>query len=396
MEKSKLIKYSLLLAVLLTLGVFGVAMADGEVDPNGVNSPDCVDRIRIIKVTNPASSDMFSFSLKKQGVSGNYQTFSLNGTTQTTKDFTGLDYPTWYTATETIDASKPWTLSGISCTVTDNNGNAKTDIVVTTSVASDGKSGKASFKLLDYRYVTCTFTNTESLDYGDLPEGTAPYNYSITSLANNGARHIPGSVYLGNSVDIETNGQPNQLATGDDDNGLDDEDGGVRASSPEKWVGGEGAVDVTVTGGKACLSAWMDVWNSNSSDVGQDGDFNDSGTTSGITWNENIINNIPLTPGTHTITFNLPPDAATYNVYSRFRLLADADNDGDCSDQTAPQLTGLMTNGEVEDYVFSFDPTAVSLQSFGASPINASTTLLIPALLGVGLLGVFFSARKRS
>ncbi len=398
MVKTKLIKFSLLLAIIFALGIFGVALAEGEGDPNGVSSPDCTDRVRIVKVTNPTSSDLFNFTLRRKGTSGNWQTFQLNGTSQSTKDFTNIDYDKWYTATETIGSSSPWNLSSISCTVTDTSGNPKSDVVVTTSIASDGKSGKASFYLKDNRYITCTFTNSNegTLDYGDLPEGTAPYNYSMTTKANNGARHIPGTIYLGNSVDSETDGQPNQLATGDDDTGVDDEDGGVRALSPEKWVGGEGAVDVTVTGGNACLSAWMDVWNSNSNDVGQDGDFNDSGVTGGISWNENIINNVPLTPGTHTLTFNLPPDAATYNVYSRFRLLADADNDGDCSDQAAPQLTGLAINGEVEDYVFSFDPTAVSLQSFSASPFKAGSVVVIPALLGVGLLGVFFSARKRS
>lgn len=397
MQKTKLINFSLLLAVLLTLGVFGVAMAQGEVEPNGSDSVDCADRIRVIKVTNPVSSDLFDFTLKKQGVTGTWQSFQLNGTTQTTKDFTNIDYPKWYTVTETIDATDPWILSGISCTVTDTSGRPKTDIVVTTSIASDGKSGKASFKLLDYRYVDCTFTNiAQDLDYGDLPETDDPGDYNMTTLANDGARHIAGSIFLGSSVDGESDGQPEQYAAGDDNNN-DDEDGGVRASSPQKWIGGQGAVDVTVTGGNACLSAWMDVWNSNISDLGQDGDFDDSGVNgAGNAWSENVINNVALSAGTHTLTFYLPEEAATYNVYSRFRLLADADNDGDCSDQTAPQLTGLMVNGEVEDYMFSFDPTAVSLQSFSASPFKASTAILVSSVLGFGLLGVFFSARKKS
>ncbi len=397
MEKSKLIKYSLLIAVLLALGVFGVAMAQGEVEPTGSDSPDCNDRIRVIKVTDPVSSDLFDFTLKKQGVTGNWQSFQLNGTTQTTKDFTGLEYPKWYTVTETINATKPWILSSISCTVTDTSGNPKTDVVVTTSIATDGKSGKASFKLLDYRYVTCTFTNKEQFDYGDLPESSDTPAYNISTLANNGARHIPGSIYLGSGVDVENDGQPTQLATGDDNNGSDDEDGGVKAADPFKWNAGEGAVDVTVTGGPACLSAWMDVWNSTAGDLGTDGDFNDSGTNgAGNAWSENIINNLALAPGMHTISFYLPEDAATYPVYARFRLLKDADGDGDCSDQAAPQLTGLMTNGEVEDYMFNFESSAVSLQSFSANPFKSSAAVLIPAILGVGLLGVFFSARKRS
>jgi hypothetical protein len=232
-------------------------------------------------------------------------------------------------------------------------------------------------------------------DYGDLPEDPSSPAYNITTLVNNGARHIPGDIFLGTSVDMEHDGQPNQLATGDDNNGGDDEDGGVRvANPPEYWTMGQGAVNVTVTGGNACLSAWMDFWNHNLNgglgDPGTDGDFTDVGTG----WSEHIINNIPLSTGTTLITFTLPVDAATTPVYARFRLLADADGDGDCSDQDAPQLTGLVTNGEVEDYVFDFNSTAVSLQNFDAIPLKAGVPFALPAIFGVGMLGLFWHSRR--
>ncbi len=232
-------------------------------------------------------------------------------------------------------------------------------------------------------------------DYGDLPESPSVPGYNITTLANDGARHIPGNIFLGASIDMEHDGLPNQLATGDDNNGSDDEDGGVRvANPPDYWNQGQGAVDVTVTGGKACLSAWMDFWNHNLNgglgDVGTDGDFSDVG----LGWSENIINNMALNPGTTTITFTLPLDAATYPVYARFRLTPDIDGDGDCSDQAAPQLTGLMVNGEVEDYVFEFKETAVTLQNFTANPVKAGTAFVLPAILGVGMLGYFWRSRR--
>jgi len=237
-------------------------------------------------------------------------------------------------------------------------------------------------------------------DYGDLPEAPSVPAYNITTKANDGARHVPGNIFLGASVDVEHDGLPNQLATGDDNSGDDDEDGGIRiANPPSYWSQGQGAVEVTVTksdsgltpaGGVACLSAWMDVWNHNTNDVGSDGDFTDFGDG----WSENVINNMSLVAGSTIITFTLPVDAATYPVYARFRLLADEDGDGDCSDQPAPQLTGLVQNGEVEDYVFNFESSAVSLKDFTAYPIKAGTIFGLPVMLGVGMLGLFWRSRR--
>lgn len=237
-------------------------------------------------------------------------------------------------------------------------------------------------------------------DYGDLPEDPSTPAYNMTTNANNGARHIPGNIFLGASIDMEHDGLPNQLATGDDNSGDDDEDGGVRiANPPAYWSQGQGAVNVMVTnsgngitgdGGVACLSAWMDFWDHYNGYVGTDGDFTDTGAG----WSENVINNMSLAPGTTLITFTLPLDAATYPVYARFRLAADADGDGDCSDQPAPQLTGLMQNGEVEDYVFNFNSTAVTLQTFKAYPIKAGTAVGLPAILGIGVLGLFWRSRR--
>jgi hypothetical protein len=154
----------------------------------------------------------------------------------------------YYKAVETISSNEPWTLTGIACVVKDQYDKVKTDLTVTTSIASDGKSGEAWFRGTDARYVTCTFTNTmQELDYGDLPEGEDPYDYGMTTYGNNGARHITGALFLGSSVDGENDGQPNQLATGDDVSNNDDEDGGVRiAVAPDYWMAGNGEVEVTV------------------------------------------------------------------------------------------------------------------------------------------------------
>lgn len=427
MHKTKLIKYSLLLAVILALTVFGAALAEGE--PTGSDETDChPPKFTIIKDSVPDADEDFSFSLYKKSLSnGSWQlleSFALDGLDNTTKTKDNLSTSYYYKAFETISSGDPWILTGIACVVKDPYGNVKTDLTVTTSIATDGKSGYASFKGTDARYVTCTFTNTMvDLDFGDLPEGEDPYDYNMTTLANNGARHIPGELFLGSSVDDEPDGQPTQLASGDDDNN-DDEDGGVRISvAPDYWKAGHGEVEVTVGGsGDGCFSGWMDIWNSNGyneetglSDgaLGADGDFEDFGTTDGgVNWSEKIIINEPVTAGNvYNFTFNLPPDSGTYYMYSRFRLVPE-NGDGECSTDTAaptavngtevvvvddtPDLYGLVTNGEVEDYVFLFQSTAVSLKDFTATPFKASTAVLVSSVIGVGLLGVFFSARKRS
>lgn len=65
----------------------------------------------------------------------------------------------------------------------------------------------------------------EAQDFGDAPDPTYP-----TTLKNNGARHrIVQGVFLGATVNSETDGQPNAGATGDDviPAAVDDEDGVV-------------------------------------------------------------------------------------------------------------------------------------------------------------------------
>lgn len=110
----------------------------------------------------------------------------------------------------------------------------------------------------------------ENWDAGDLPDlgaGTANGDYQ-TSLAQNGPRHRVGtSVYLGNNLDAEIAPQPNATATGDDNHGLQDDDG---VALPI-FIPGETATitfsATNLTTEKALIRAYMD-WNG-------DGDFLD-------------------------------------------------------------------------------------------------------------------------
>ncbi|MFN7940396.1 MAG: GEVED domain-containing protein [Thermoanaerobaculia bacterium] len=157
------------------------------------------------------------------------------------------------------------------------------------------------------------------LDFGD-----APVVYA-TLFADNGARHVvtgSGPVLGAVAPDTEADGQPTAGATGDDANGVDDEDG-VSFTSP--LLRGQNAT-VTVTASAAgVLNAWLD--------------FNGDGnwTTAG----DQIFTNQALAAGANLLTFAVPATATTnLSTVSRFRIA------------TAPGLSfnGLAQNGEVEDH----------------------------------------------
>jgi len=76
-----------------------------------------------------------------------------------------------------------------------------------------------------------TATACRNPDWGDAPDSEDNPKYP-TLYENNGASHGSSDYYLGDSVDYEGNGQPNATATGDDTNGVpDDEDGFIFTSS---------------------------------------------------------------------------------------------------------------------------------------------------------------------
>ncbi|MHC4623034.1 MAG: DUF7901 domain-containing protein, partial [Planctomycetota bacterium] len=93
------------------------------------------------------------------------------------------------------------------------------------------------------------------LDYGDAPDPNYP-----TWFASDGARHVispPGtiSVHLGSSVDPEPDGQPDAAATGDDNDGNDDEDGITFTSA---LIPGQTATFDANASTDGHLDAWVD------------------------------------------------------------------------------------------------------------------------------------------
>jgi hypothetical protein len=163
-------------------------------------------------------------------------------------------------------------------------------------------------------------TTPEGLDFGDAPDSLGTPEYP-TLLANDGARHVIGGPWLGDSADqpdTEADGQPD-LALGDDDNGKDDENG---VNIPPLVRGQDILITVDVNGGGGNVDAWIDFDGDQSWETG-----------------EKIISEI-LSDGLHTIAVKVPSDAKIGQSFARFRIST---------------LGGLAPNGEapdgeVEDY----------------------------------------------
>lgn len=168
-----------------------------------------------------------------------------------------------------------------------------------------------------------------SIDFGDLPD-----TYNLTLVEDEGAGHIIGTIYLGAIPDSETDGQESPTANIDSDDGVD------RGSAI--WVPGETAtLNVTVSGDNGFLVAYMD-WNG-------DNVFSSD---------EQVIAS-DVSNGTTAFTVDIPESTASV-INARFRLY-------DKAELTYYAPTGLTTNGEVEDYQWPMDPTAVQLVAFTAA-----------------------------
>ena len=225
---------------------------------------------------------------------------------------------------------------------------------------------------------------TTLLDFGDLPA-----SYGMTSDVDDGARHPLGSVYLGSCVDAEEDGQPSSMADGDDTDGAGeteglcatshaDEDGVAPGSLWQDGAGG-GSLQVSVAGGAGCLSGWID-WDSDHS-------FTETG--------DQVFDMEPVGSGPNALTFNVPAGVFSGNdpqptFFARFRLIADAGDSGDCADDPTLQAGGAGGEGEVEDYRWSFSPTAVEVSTVAVSEKTVPVTRQL-AFLGL-LLSIVTSA----
>lgn len=170
----------------------------------------------------------------------------------------------------------------------------------------------------------------QSIDWGDAPDPPYP-TLGMGVGASHRIRPDPGGVYLGAGVDPEPDGQPHPSALGDDNDGIDDEDGVIFTSLLVPGMMATVDVDVNITG---WLSAWID--------------FDDDGS-----WNEpgdQIFAVLGLPPGVHSLTYLVPPTAEPGAVtFARFRFSAD--------DVALPPTGYDDAGGEVEDHEVSIEET---------------------------------------
>lgn len=231
-------------------------------------------------------------------------------------------------------------------------------------------------------------STTAPMDYGDLPAV-----YGLTSEADDGARHAAGSVYLGNCLDTEADGQASVNADGDDTTAGaqtegacalagDDEDGLVPVTPWQNGVNGA-TLQATVTGGDSCLSGWID-WDG-------DGDFTDAG--------DHVLEMAPVSSGAQQVSFDVPAGvfagSGPQNVfYGRFRLVALDSQSAGCGQLSALTVNGAAGSGEVEDYAWAFSSTAVHLSHFQANS-GRTAGLMVPFLCFAGLLSLLTLRRAR-
>ena len=156
-------------------------------------------------------------------------------------------------------------------------------------------------------------------DWGDAPDGP----YPTLSISNGAWHNHYGIAWLGASIDADIDGQPNATATGDDNDGNDDEDGVVFTTLLEQGV----TVTVTVTSTVGWLNAWIDF--------NGDGDWADTG--------EHIFSDLNVAAGAKNLGFWVPAGATPGTTYARFRF-SSQDPWGGLS------YDGMWETGEVEDY----------------------------------------------
>ncbi len=181
----------------------------------------------------------------------------------------------------------------------------------------------------------------QNYDWGDAPDPSYP-----TLSSSNGAVHLIGNLFLGASIDADSDGQQSVNADGDDTDGNDDEDG-VTFNGP-LFPGGN--VSITVIASQSGLfQGWIDF--------NQNGSWGDPG--------EQIFTDVGLNPGTNNLSFTVPVNAQFGPTYARFRV----------SSFQGLLFYGSVNDGEVEDYQVYIEEGGGDEFDWGDAPDQPYPTL---------------------
>jgi hypothetical protein len=156
--------------------------------------------------------------------------------------------------------------------------------------------------------------------------GDAPDSYGTRDASGGGRHRVTPGLFLGASVDPETDGQPSANARGDDqDPDGDDEDG---VSFTTSLIPGQvGSVSVAVASALG-IAPRLDAW----IDFNRDGDWLDTG--------EHVLDASSVVVGDNVFEIDVPAAASTGATFARFRL----------SPGGVASPGGLVDGGEAEDH----------------------------------------------
>ena len=212
--------------------------------------------------------------------------------------------------------------------------------------------------------LTIRFVDTSNSDFGDAPSAAQSGFASSypTLLVDNGAFHSRSDLTLGAGFDVETNGQPNATATGDDLSNFDDEDGILfpitNAISPS---GNTTSSFIAIASGVGFLDAWIDF--------NRDGDWSDLG--------EQIATQVAVVKGRNNLAFTISASASAGATFGRFRL----------SSVGGLPPTGPAADGEVEDQQIVFvrgvsQDLRLSAVELGSHEISVVSNTLVVSVSG--------------
>jgi len=174
-------------------------------------------------------------------------------------------------------------------------------------------------------YTVSALVENNNIDYGDAPHD--PYR-TLKEMFSPG--HFIDSLFMGEFVDPDEDGQPSVGAIGDDYfDGSDDEDGVEFPYNPQ--IGMENHLFIT-SSGYGYVNAWLDL----------DGEGFIHGSTG-----KHVIVDEPVEPGINEIWYSIPASSIEDSTYFRFRI----------THENATAVVGIYVGGEIEDhYVFLEEP----------------------------------------